>query len=106
VLRGDVYELPSPRLTKGREQRGKRFAVVLQANELQALSTTLVAPTSLSARPASFRPEIQIKKWKTKVLVEQLGAVDPRRLGSRVGALTLEEMFQVDEAVEVVLALS
>jgi mRNA-degrading endonuclease toxin of MazEF toxin-antitoxin module len=38
-------------------------------------------------------------------LVEQLGAVDAQRLGRRVGRLTGEEMWSVDEALFVVLGL-
>ena len=39
-------------------------------------SVVLVAPTPLSARAASFRPEIQVAGETTRVLVEQVGAVD------------------------------
>jgi mRNA-degrading endonuclease toxin of MazEF toxin-antitoxin module len=38
-------------------------------------------------------------------LVEQLGAVDIQRLGRRVGRLTAEELWAVDEALVVVLGL-
>jgi mRNA-degrading endonuclease toxin of MazEF toxin-antitoxin module len=38
-------------------------------------------------------------------LVEQLGAVDVQRLRRRVGRLTTEEMWSVDEALVVVLGL-
>jgi len=39
---------------------GRRFGVVVQANEFLPRSVVLVAPTSRSARPASFRPEIEL----------------------------------------------
>jgi mRNA-degrading endonuclease toxin of MazEF toxin-antitoxin module len=41
---------------RGHEQRDARDAVIVQAEEFLDLSTTLVAPTSTSARPASYRP--------------------------------------------------
>ena len=47
----------APRANRGHEQRGTRFAVVVQSDSLP-LSTLLVAPTSTSARAASFRPRI------------------------------------------------
>jgi mRNA interferase MazF len=78
--------------------------VVVQSN-LLPLSTLLVAPTSTSARPASFRPEVVISGQRTYVLVEQTAAVDPTRLGELAGHLTLAEMQQVDAALRVVLAL-
>ncbi|MGL5910415.1 MAG: type II toxin-antitoxin system PemK/MazF family toxin [Phycicoccus sp.] len=58
-VRGDVHEVKAPRGVRGREQHGRRCAVVVQA-DLLPLSTWLVAPTSTGARPASFRPEIEI----------------------------------------------
>jgi mRNA interferase MazF len=41
----------------------------------------------------------------TKVLVEQIGAVDVTRLGDVVGHLTPQEIWGVDEALRTVLAL-
>ena len=103
-MRGDVYQLKAPRDARGREQRGNRYAVVVQS-DLLPLSTWLVAPTSTSARPTSFRPEIEIDGKATLVLVEQTAAVDPERLGHVVGHLTKNEMSTVESALKVVLGL-
>ena len=102
--RGDVYELRLPR-GKGHEQQGPRFGVLVQANELLPRSMVLVAPTSRSARPASFRPEIDIDGQATRVLVEQVGAVDTDRLGELVAHLTPEQQWGIDEALFTVLGL-
>ena len=103
-MRGDVFRLRAPRGVRGSEQSGTRYAVVVQS-DLLPLSTWLVSPTSMSARAASFRPEITLAGDTTRVLAEQTAAVDPRRLGEQVGHLTLDEMKQVDAALRVVLAL-
>jgi mRNA interferase MazF len=79
--------------------------VVLQANELLALSTVLVAPTSTRALAASFRPEVEIAGRRTRVLVEQVGAVDQTRLGRASGRLDSSELAAVEEALRVVLGL-
>jgi len=104
VLRGDVYEF---RLLRGRghEQRGRRFGVLVQANELLPRSVVLVAPTSRSARPASFRPEVEVNGESTRVLVEQVGAVDVGRLGGLIGRVTPEQQWGIDEALLTVLGL-
>jgi mRNA interferase MazF len=104
VLRGDVYELRLPKGT-GHEQHGRRFGVVVQANELLPRSVVLVAPTSRSARAASFRPEIEIGTQRTRVLAEQVGAVDAGRLGKLVGHVTPEEQWGIDDALLTVFAL-
>jgi mRNA interferase MazF len=104
VLRGDVYRF---RLSKGvgHEQHGDRYGVVVQATEFLPRSVVIVAPTSRSARAASFRPEADVAGEPTRVLVEQIGAVDTRRLGELVGHLTSEEMWGVDDALLTVLGL-
>lgn len=58
VVRGEVLRLRAPRGARRAEQRGERFAVIVQADELLALSTVLASPTSLSAPPRSFRREL------------------------------------------------
>lgn len=103
-MRGEIYRLTAPRGTRGREQSGQRYAVVVQSDDLP-LSTWLVAPTSTSARAATFRPAIKVKGRTTRVLAEQTAAVDPTRLGDRAGSLTLAEMRQVDAALRLVLSL-
>ncbi|MGH9208978.1 MAG: type II toxin-antitoxin system PemK/MazF family toxin [Acidimicrobiales bacterium] len=103
-MRGEVYRLRAPRRTRGHEQSGSRYAVVVQSDQLP-LSTWLVAPTSTSARASSFRPEVEIHGGITRVLAEQTAAVDPGRLGSSAGYLSLEEMRRVDAALRIVLSL-
>lgn len=105
MVRGEVFRLPALRGALGREQRGARYAVVVQADEFLDLSTVLVSPTSASARPASFRPTISVGRQETRVLVEQTTVVDPRRLGRSAGRLDAHELGAVDEALALVLGL-
>jgi mRNA interferase MazF len=105
MVRGEVLRLPARRAARGHEQRGARYAVVVQADEFLELSTTLVAPTSRSALPASFRPTIALDETETSVLVEQTTVVDPRRLGRSAGRLTPSELRAVDEAIALILGV-
>jgi len=101
-MRGEVYRLPAR--GKGHEQKGRRYAVVLQPDWL-TLSTWIVAFTSTSARPASFRPQVAIGDQQTLVMCDQLAAVDLNRLTEAIGFLTIDEMERVDNALAVVLDL-
>ncbi len=103
-MRGDVHELPAPRGARGHEQRGRRYAVVVQSDDL-LLSTVLIAPTSSSDWATSFRPAIELLGRETLVLVEQTAAVDPARLGPWVGRLSHRELVDVDDALRLVLQL-
>lgn len=104
MQRGEVYRFKVPK-GLGHEQQGERYGVVVQSDVMLPRSVVIVAPTSRSAKPATFRPQVEAAGGLTRVLVEQLGAVDVQRLGRRVGQLTAEEMWSVDDALAVVLGL-
>jgi len=105
MVRGEIFRLPPRRGARGHEQRGARFAVIVQADEFLDLSTTLVAPTSTNARAASFRPAIIVERRETRLLVEQTTVVDPQRLGRSAGRLEANELRAVDEALSLILGL-
>jgi len=105
VVRGEVFRLPAPGRARGREQQGARYAVVVQADDFLGLSTALVAPTSTSAQPATFRPTIELLGAETRVLVEQTTVVDPQRLGDSAGRLNAPEMQALDDALRLILGL-
>lgn len=88
----------------GHEQKGPRYAVVLQPEWL-TLSTWIVAFTSTRARRATFRPQVTIVGQDTLVMCDQLATVDLNRLSQPAGFLTISEMRRVDEALLLVLDL-
>lgn len=104
MVRGDVHAITLTR-GRGRVQHGRRYAVIVQADDLLVLSTIVVCPTSTSTPPASFHPEVEIGEEATRVMCEMIGAVDARTLGEHVAHLTLDEMKNIDEALELVLDL-
>lgn len=105
MRRGDIFTLRLPKGV-GHEQQGARFGVVVQSDAFLPRSVVLVAPTSRSARSASFRPEIEIGGNSTRVLVEHVGAIDLSRLGDLAGHLTPEEQWRVDAALLTVMGLN
>ncbi len=105
MTRGDVYRVRLP-ARRGHEQRGARYAVIVQVDELLGLSTVVVAPTSRSAAPATFRPVVRFGDEPTRVLVEQVRAVDVQRLDEQAGRLSAAEQRAVDDALATVLGLA
>jgi len=105
VVRGDVHSIALPR-RRGRVQHGRRYAVIVQADDLLALSTVVICPTSTSAPGASFHPAIALVDEPTRVLCEMVGAVDARALGDQLAHLSIDEIRAVDEALALVLGLS
>jgi mRNA-degrading endonuclease toxin of MazEF toxin-antitoxin module len=107
-MRGDVHRYrPDRAATAGHEQSGERIAVIVQNDNLAALSTWLIVPCSTSVAPGPTRARIKVAEHDTYALAEQLRAVDPSvRLGERLGHLTLAEMQAVDSALRTVLGLN
>lgn len=79
--------------------------MIVQATEFLTRSIVIIAPTSTSARPATFRPEIQVGGTMTRVMADQLRYVDVARFGKRVRRLTPAELHDVDDALRIVLDL-
>lgn len=104
MVRGDVHTITLPG-QRGHAQHGRRYAVIVQADDLLALSTVVVCPTSSSTPPASFHPEVTISDEPTRVMCEMVGAVDARSLGKQVGHLALDELRNIDDALLLVLDL-
>jgi mRNA interferase MazF len=104
-MRGDVHALAARRGSRGHEQSGRRYAVVVQTDFLKELSTVVVVPTSSTALATVFRPEVRVAGRKTRVLTEQIRALDRSKLGSRAGTLAESDLRAVDDALRVVLGL-
>jgi mRNA-degrading endonuclease toxin of MazEF toxin-antitoxin module len=105
VVRGDVHAITLPR-RRGHVGHGRRYAVIVQADDLLALSTVVVCPTSTSTPPASFHPAVDVAHEQTRVMCEMVGAVDARALGDAVGHLSVDDMRRVDDGLLLVLDLA
>lgn len=105
-MRGEVYRLRRPRATRGHEQAGERYAVVVLATRFSYLSQWLVVPTSTRAQAAGFRPRIEVGGTTTLALCDALVAVDPdARLADQVDYLASNAMDEIDEALLLLLDL-
>ncbi len=92
MQRGEVFRFKIPK-GLGHEQHGVRFGVVVQADEFLPRSVVIVAPTSPSARRASFRPPVEVEgeatlcsssslvRWMCSVSGSGRGASASRRCG-------------------------
>lgn len=79
--------------------------MVVQADDVDWLTTVVVVPTSTSAQPAIFRPDVTIRGRRTKLLTDQVSAVDRSRVGRSVGRLSPAELQELDESLQRILGL-
>jgi mRNA interferase MazF len=61
----------TPPRRRGRVQHGRRYAVIVQADDLLALLTVIVCPTSISTPPASLHPEVEIGTEQARVIARR-----------------------------------
>jgi mRNA interferase MazF len=104
VIRGGIYEANFGQAKRGFEQRGERFAVVMSRHPAN-WSVVLVVPTSTGAQAAIFRPEVEVVGRQTRLLVDQMRAIDTRYLGRNVGFLDRIGMAELEHTIAEYLGL-
>jgi mRNA interferase MazF len=105
VIRGAVYRVDFGDAKRGHEQRGRRYALVLSPTSMP-WSVVTVVPTSTSAQPAVFRPELEVMGTRTRFLVDQIRTVDVAYVhGDPVDYLERDELITVEQAVTRYLGL-
>jgi mRNA interferase MazF len=105
VIRGGIYRVNFGEVKGGHEQRGKRFGLVISMTDMP-WSVVTVIPTSTSAQPANFRPEIELDGERTLLLVDQIRTVDTMYIsGEPIRHLSYSEMERVEAALSHYLGL-
>jgi mRNA interferase MazF len=107
IERGEVYWINfDPSL--GGEIQKTRPAIVLSNNAANlALNRVQVVPiTSRTDRVYPGEAIIDLRGEKRKAMADQLTTVSKQRLGSKLGALSSEDMTRVEAAIAVQLALN
>jgi mRNA interferase MazF len=105
LQRGDLVSFRGVQRAKGHEQQGQRYAAIVQSDAFSRLGTVLIVPTSTSAQPAVFRPEITLRGRRTRLLTDQLLAVDRSRVGRSVRRLSAPEVDELESAISLVFGL-
>ena len=99
MIRGAVYRVDFADAKRGHEQRGKRYGLVLSPSAMPWNVVTVV-PTSTSARPAAFRPEVELGGKLTRFLADQIRPIDIAYVhGDPEFFLERDELAEVEHAV-------
>lgn len=106
-FRGDIFWVKLDP-TIGSEINKTRPAVILSNNGANLTSTqVIIAPiASKVVKIFPFEVKIEINELASKILLNQVRAVDKVRLGNKVMSLDLETMEKVDKALKIALALT
>jgi mRNA interferase MazF len=105
MIRGAVYPVDLGDAKRGHEQRGRRLGLVISI-EQNAWSTVTIIPTSTSAQPAVFRPDVIITGRDTRILIDQIRTIDTAYVtGELVDYLSRDDMAQVEHSLSRYLGL-
>jgi len=105
--RGEIYWVVlDPAL--GTEIRKTRPAVVISNDSCNRYGARVVVLPVTSNVDSLYPGEarIEVRGAPARVLGDQLRSIDKSRLKARIGALTRDELLDVEEAVRITLALS
>lgn len=97
VRRGEVW-LAALDPTVGSELRKTRPCLVVSPDGLSHLPMVIVAPLTTGSKPARFRVPVTFKEREGLIVIDQMRAVDRRRLVKRLGevdAATLSQTLSI-----------
>jgi mRNA interferase MazF len=96
MIRGAFYAVDLGEAKRGHEQRGRRLGLVISI-EQNDWSTVTIIPTSTSAQPAVFRPDVVVAGRETRILIDQIRTIDASYVtGDLVDYLSRDDMAQVE----------
>jgi mRNA interferase MazF len=95
VKRGEVW-LVRLDPTEGREIQKTRPCVIVSPPEIHDyLGTVMAAPMTTGSRPAGFRLPVKFSGKEGLILLEQIRALDKKRLIRRLGSIDRKELAAV-----------
>lgn len=105
MIRGAIYRVDLGGARRGHEQRGRRYGLVLSPTAMPWNVVTIV-PTSTSAQPAAFRPELSVAGEASRLMVDQIRTVEVKFVhGEPVDFFGHDEMSVVEDVVRRYLGL-
>lgn len=104
--RGDIYWIQLDP-TIGTEIQKTRPCLILSNNSQNKRGAHVIAApiTSKMKNVYPFEAKVIIKGRECKVLLDQIRALDSRRIGSKIDSIDSSTMFTVEEALKVALDL-
>jgi mRNA interferase MazF len=105
VIRGAIYRVDLGEAKRGHEQRGRRYGLVLSPTSMPWSMATII-PTSGSAGPSIFRPQLEVCGGLTRFLVDQIRTIDVTYIhGDPVHYLDYDELAEIEHTVAHYLGL-
>ena len=104
VNRGEIYLVNlDPTVSSGVQKT--RPCVVVSPNEMnQYIPTIVIAPMTTKQRDYKSRVAINFDGKRGRVMLDQIGTIDKKRLITRLGALSVKELKAVLSVIQEMFA--
>ncbi len=90
--------------TKGKEINKTRPCIIISPNEMEALSTVLVAPMTTKGFEFPCRIKCKFKNNNGLILLDQIRAVDKSRLVKKLGTINEEVQIELCNSLQELFA--
>jgi mRNA interferase MazF len=104
VNRFEVY-LVALDPTIGSEIKKTRPCLIISPNEMQTLSTVIIAPMTTKGKPYPMRVAVDFSGKKGIIALDQIRAVDKTRLVKKIGAINKSTGLEVIKSLQEMFAL-
>jgi len=106
LRRGEVYWVNLDP-TLGSETKKRRPGVIVSNNSQNKVGQrVIIAPmTSVVNKVYPFETLVEVRSKKSKIMLDQVRAIDCQRLGENLGKLTSHEIEQLNAILKQVLGL-
>lgn len=97
--------------TVGREQAGRRPALVVSVDELNASPAELIIALPVTSREKRIRSHVEVKQRESGltrrsfIKCEDIRSISIRRLHRRVGKVSSSTMSEVEDRLKILLGL-
>lgn len=92
--------------TIGREIKKSRPCLVISPNEMNhEIATIIIAPMTTESRSYPSRVELKFKSKKGWIVLDQIRAVDRRRIIKKIGKLTEPKSIEVKSIIHEMLVV-
>jgi mRNA interferase MazF len=95
MKRGEVWWVALDPTVGSEIQKTRPCLIVSPDVMVAGLRTVLIAPLTSRGRRASFRPPVSFKRTNGLILLDQLRAVDKKRLRTRMGKISDDTLSNV-----------
>jgi mRNA interferase MazF len=104
--RGDVYWVALDPAIGSETQKTKPYIIISNDAQNKKSLRTIIAPVTSKVKTIyPFETKVMVNGKEGKAMLDQIKAVDKKRLGKKICTVSIETLLEIDIALKIALAL-